>query len=135
MKKLISVLLFVIFIGVGFLAHEAFAADIHLGWDANDPAPDGYRIFQREEGGVYDNYAPVWEGSGTIASITLPDTDVDKKYYWVVRAYDNDLEGANSQEIGVTLKPDGSYVFPAEPQGFEAQYIIYNNGGIIYLNK
>ena len=44
---------------------QSFSAQATLAWDPNDPAPEGYRIFQRIEGQTYDYSQPVWSGPGT----------------------------------------------------------------------
>ena len=40
----------------------AMAASITLAWDANDPVPDGYRLFRRVENQAYNYSQPVWSG-------------------------------------------------------------------------
>ena len=90
------------FIGVnaGFSA-DAFTvpqtAEVTLAWDPNDPTPEGYRIFQRKEGETYDYSQPVWTGSATTG--TVYNLEWNTAYYYVVRAYDSDLESADSEEV------------------------------------
>lgn len=85
---------------VGFSA-DTYAvpqtAEVTLAWDPNDPIPEGYRIFQRTEGQAYDYGQPCWTGSDTEGSIY--NLDWDTTYYFVVRAYDGDLESADSEEV------------------------------------
>ena len=70
-------------------------AEVMLAWDPNHPAPDGYRIYQRTEGQSYDYSQPSWTGADT--SGTIYNLDWDTTYYFVVRAYDDALESADSE--------------------------------------
>ena len=72
-------------------------AEVTLSWDPNDPTPEGYRIFQRMEGQSYDYSQPCWTGSDTQG--TVYNLDWDTTYYFVVRAYEGDLESADSEEV------------------------------------
>ncbi len=73
---------------------------VTLAWDANDPAPDGYRIYQRTDGQAYDYSQPVWTGSAT--SGTVYNLAGDTTYYYVVRAYAGSLQSADSEEVSYT---------------------------------
>ena len=44
-------------------------AEVTLAWDPNDPAPDGYYIYQRTEGQSYEYSQPCWTGPGTSGSV------------------------------------------------------------------
>ena len=70
---------------------------VTLAWDPNDPAPEGYRIFQRTEGQAYDYTQPVWQGSNT--TTTVYTLEYNTTYYFVARAYDGDLESIDFPEI------------------------------------
>jgi List-Bact-rpt repeat protein len=72
-------------------------AEVTIAWDANDPAPDGYCIYQRAEGQSYDYSQPCWTGPGT--SGTVYNLDWDTTYYFVVRAYAETQESADSEEV------------------------------------
>ncbi len=72
-------------------------AEVTLAWDPNDPAPDGYRIYQRKEGQSYDHSQPCWTGQAT--SGTLYNLDWDTAYFFVVRAYVGASESADSAEV------------------------------------
>ena len=72
-------------------------AEVTLAWDANDPAPDGYRIYQRTEGQSYDYSQPSWTGSGITG--TVYNLDWDTTYSFVVRAYAGEHESADSAEV------------------------------------
>jgi hypothetical protein len=43
--------------------------EVTLAWDPNDPAPDGYRIFQRMEGQSYDYSQSCWSGPGNTGTV------------------------------------------------------------------
>ena len=75
-------------------------ADVTLAWDANDPVPDGYNIYQRAEGGAYDYSQPVWTGSAT--SGTVYNLAGETTYYFVVRAFEGSLQSADSEEVSYT---------------------------------
>lgn len=62
----------------------ALAADIRLAWDPVDPAPTGYRIYQRTGGESYDYSTPLWEGPESTCMVTVPD-GVESAF--VARAY------------------------------------------------
>ena len=72
-------------------------AEVKLAWDANDPAPEGYCIYQRKEGEVYDYSQPCWTGSATTGTVYNLDWDVT--YYFVVRAYAGTQQSADSEEV------------------------------------
>lgn len=94
--------------GVGFSADTygvPQTAEVSLAWDPNDPAPDGYRIYQRADGQSYDYNQPCWTGPGTTG--TVYNLEWDTTYYFVVRAYAGSLESADSQEVSfVSATPD-----------------------------
>ena len=72
-------------------------AAVTLAWDPNEPAPDGYCIYQRAEGQSYDYGQPSWTGSGT--SGTVYNLDWDTTYYFVVRAHAGAFQSADSEEV------------------------------------
>ncbi len=74
--------------------------EIALAWDPNDPAPEGYRIYQRLEGQAYDYTQPVW--TGTNATGTVYNLEYDTTYYFVVRAFEGTLESGDSNEASFT---------------------------------
>jgi hypothetical protein len=81
--------------------------------DTNSPAPDGFRLFIRQQTGVFDYKAPVYEGANKRAPITLP----DGKYAAVVRAYSGTVESSNSNEVLFTIEPDPpAMVIPGRPR-------------------
>lgn len=91
----ITILLLVSLISLSF--GIAQAADVTLRWDPNDPTPDGYRIFVRDEGHQYDYNQPAWEGQATSATIhNLADSVV---HHFVVRAFKGNITSADSNEV------------------------------------
>ena len=60
----------------------AFSANVTLQWDANDPAPEGYRVFAREGSQSYDYVHPIWENNLTTCTLTGLTEGVT--YYFVV---------------------------------------------------
>ncbi|MGD8701156.1 MAG: hypothetical protein PVH26_01880, partial [Desulfosarcina sp.] len=103
------------------LPSMARATEVALAWDPNNPSPKGYRLFQRTEGQSYNYTQPVWEGTNT--SITVYNLEYDTAYYFVVRAYDGDLESADSGEV--------SFLAPSPPTtNFAISASVNGNGSI-----
>ena len=75
----------------------ANAVSVNLNWDANQPAPDGYRVFARLAHQEYDYDNPTWQGSSN--SCTLNNLESNTTYFIVVRAYDGSLESMDSNEV------------------------------------
>ncbi len=70
---------------------------VTLAWDGTEPAPDGYRLYQRAEGQTYDYSQPVWTGTHT--SCTVYNLAYDSRYYFVVRAYLGAEQSGDSNEV------------------------------------
>jgi hypothetical protein len=87
-------------IGLLVLMGQANAASVTLAWDANDPAPDGYRVFQRIEGEAYDYSAPVNTEPITGTTYMVDGLAAGEKYFFVVRAVVGDDESGDSNEVG-----------------------------------
>ncbi len=97
------------------------AGQVTLRWDANEPTPEGYKIFARAEGQPNYNYAaPAWVGPETTASIELTEGDL---YYMVVRAFEDVLESPNSEEVNYSMPSVGINV----PSGFNVERVIIIN--------
>ena len=115
MKKRIALIL----ISAMFLAAPAMAAQVKLAWDANNPAPTGYRIFTRQAGQQYDYTKPAWQGAATTCTVTVPD---GAESFYVARAYVTGTatgkteESSNSNEVVALTKP-------AAPKGLIMQAI------------
>lgn len=93
--KLILLFLFIFFCFVSSL----HAMDISLQWTPNsEPDVAGYKVYYREQSQSYNYNAPYWE---TIEpKCTIYDLDIEKTYYFVVRAFDNDgFTSDNSNEV------------------------------------
>ncbi|MEJ2039266.1 MAG: hypothetical protein P8X55_10065 [Desulfosarcinaceae bacterium] len=73
------------------------AAQVTLAWDANNPTPDGYRLYQRLENQNYDYARPAWRGSAT--TCTLNDLQDGARYYFVVRAFSGSQDSGDSNEV------------------------------------
>lgn len=105
--KINQLSLFLVLVLSVLIATSTFAADVQLAWDPNDPVPEGYRLFQRIEGGVYDYTQPVItdnsDASGNIpASITTTKVSGLQEctsYFFVVRAYVGAEESGDSNEV------------------------------------
>ncbi len=96
-------------------------AEVRLAWDPNDPAPDGYRIYQRAEGESYEYGKPVWKGpenSGTVYNL-----ERDTTYYYVVRAYAGSQESADSEEVSFVARSP-------EPTTYQISSVAGDHGAI-----
>lgn len=115
--KLYRVLSIFVF-GVLLLAmsyQNAASAQVGLRWDPNDPNPEGYKVFTRADkehdrfGLAYDYQDPqptLEDPDGLIPySITRVDIELpgipmqEVTYFFVVRAYDGELESPDSEEV------------------------------------
>jgi chitinase len=103
-KLTIRSFLIVLFLSlVSVVINTTFAhssAGVTLRWDANDPAPEGYRVFAREADDSYDYDHPLWEKNLTTCSLTGLTEGVT--YYFIVRAYEGELESVDSEEVSYT---------------------------------
>ena len=114
------------------------AAQVTLEWDANDPVPEGYRIFQRVSGQDYNYTSAAWNGAGT--SCTIDNLGEGITYYFVVRAFDGTRVSGDSNEVSYTAPvappvdtdSDGDGVndsvddFPADP----TEWLDTDNDGV-----
>jgi hypothetical protein len=82
-------------------ALPAFAAvdtaQVTLSWDENIPAPDGYRLFARKLGAMYNYSAPQWSGSATATTLQIPRDSPE--YFFVVRAFNDTSTSGDSNEV------------------------------------
>ena len=90
---LVMLVLFILAITYRF----ALAADVTLEWDANQPPPTGYKLYQRLDGQAYDYTVPVWQGAET--RVNLNDLEPGIQYYYVVRAFVGENESGDSNEV------------------------------------
>ncbi|MGD8845304.1 MAG: fibronectin type III domain-containing protein [Desulfobacteraceae bacterium] len=85
---------------------SAMSAQVTLSWDPNEPAPQGYNLLQRTEGGTYDYANPVWPTDGchhTETTCTIANLTPGVTYYFVVRAYNGSDQSSDSNEIPYTV--------------------------------
>src|SRR3989304_5626283 len=104
MKKIFSFL---------FCFNTILQADsIGLAWNANTPTPDGYRLFQRINTGVYNYSTPIIPSgisNGNIPSnttqVTINDLNANeiKTIYFVVRSHRDSGVYSSSQEIPIII--------------------------------
>lgn len=94
---LMLLVIIVVLLSLFFSLARANAASVTLAWDANDPAPDGYRLFMRTDGAEYNYETPIWTGTAITTTVDglLPAT----LYYFVVRAFIAEDESDNSNEV------------------------------------
>lgn len=100
----------------------AGAASVRLAWDANDPVPEGYRIFVRPAGGAYDYAVPAWQGPETTGAVD--GLDRGSQYAFVVRAYQGGLESADSAEVVYTVPAENQViVYPKQPSRIIIEFV------------
>ncbi len=97
---------------------KALAAEVTLAWDANQPAPQGYLIFQRQQGAVYDYANPVWPTDGndhTETTCTITNLADNVTYFFVVRAYVGNDQSGDSNEVSfqASQPPQATYSISA----------------------
>lgn len=95
-KKKLQTFILLLLIGIPLLSNAD--TQVTLQWDSNDPAPDGYRVYGREEGQDYDYDAFWWQGDDTFDRCTIDGLDENKTYFFVVRAFIADDESGDSNE-------------------------------------
>ena len=103
---------------------SAADCDVTLQWDPNNPAPEGYRLYQRTEYQAYD-YSDYLD-TGQSTSATIVGLEEDTTYYFVVRAYvgsdvsgdSNEVEFNSSGETGGTI-PNQDTDPPEQPYTVE----------------
>jgi hypothetical protein len=95
------------------------ALGVTLAWDPNNPAPDGYRVFQRLEGESYDYSTPVWPGVGDDDSQVTATIDNLQPgvYYFVVRAYVGPDESGDSNEVQYIVPPEEDHTITSTTTG------------------
>jgi hypothetical protein len=104
------------------VAMPAAADQVTLAW-THDGA-QGFRIFQRLDGQVYDYSKPAW--SGPEKTCTIKDLVPGQTYHFVARAFDGESESADSNEVTyrvlgpVPCKPTGTKLM----RGDQMPYII-----------
>jgi len=104
----------------------ALAANVTLQWDANDPQPEGYRVFVRQDGASYNYANPIWEDN--LTECTLIGLTDGVTYHFVVRAYDGALESADSEEVSYT--PQGAVANQAPTADAGANRTVYEEAAV-----
>lgn len=107
------------FLVIVLLTNIVVAGQVTLKWDANEPAPEGYKVFARS-GLNYDYENPNWSGPETTATLELPE---GVTYNFVVRAFDGLLESPNSEEVNYAMPTGGIDA----PNGFNVTRVIIIN--------
>ena len=100
-----SILAIIFFLSISVFSH---AAQVTLAWDPNNPAPDGYQVYQRVAGQNYDYNTPVWPKAGddpVQTNCTINDLADDTSYFFVVRAYMGSNESGDSNEVNYVTSP------------------------------
>lgn len=96
MKKIIIFGLIVV-VSIFTLYSISKADNVTLQWDANSPAPDGYRIYQRITGETYDYDNPVCDTTETSCIVSGLNQGI--QYYFVARAYVGSESSGDSNEV------------------------------------
>ena len=78
-------------------AAPLYAAQVTLQWDANNPTPGGYSLYQRQAGAAYNYNTPAWTGMAN--TCTVASLQAGKTYYYVVRAYQGTTVSGDSNEV------------------------------------
>ena len=81
---------------------SAAPASVTLQWNTSTPAPDGYNLYQRVEGGTYDYTQPVNSAGITGNTYAVDGLSEGTTYYFVVRAYVGAEESSDSNEASYT---------------------------------
>lgn len=105
---------------IAFLAIFAFAGvvladqQVTFQWDdVNSPAPEGYRLYIRDQAGNYDYAAPAYDGAVKTFTMTL----ADGNWAAVVRAYVGTNQSGNSNEVIFSVSPQPpAVIVPGRPQ-------------------
>ena len=127
---------FLIILGSLFLSDPAFAITLKLLWDAPDPSPEGYEVYERIKGETYHYNNPICRGTDTYCTKKIDEDNVkenldkdDVIHYFVVRAYIGNQFSANSNEVafnpsqiyqddsnGDIIREEVSVVWPIDDQ-------------------
>ena len=94
--KILTLTLFLL-AGIPLTIHAD--CEVTFRWDANNPAPEGYQLYGREEGQDYDDDDPWWQGDSTFTQCTIDRLSENKTYFFVVRAFIGDEVSSDSNEV------------------------------------
>lgn len=96
-RKILQTL--IIFLLIGFPLLSNADIQVTLQWDPNNPTPEGYRLYGREEGQNYDYANFWWQGDSSFNQCTIGGLDENKTYYFVIHAFAGNNESGDSNEI------------------------------------
>jgi hypothetical protein len=117
MKKIIWIISLMLFV----LATGVKADKVTLAWDSEGIVPDGYRLFQREEGNNYDYANPIKEilNNQTQTEVIVNGKPNEKvKYLWVIRSFKGNDTSGDSNEVNFIVDK----INPDPPIDLEASY-------------
>ena len=77
----ILTLTLLLLIGIPLTSHAD--GNVTLRWDANNPTPEGYQLYGREEGQYYDDDNPWWQGDSTFTQCTIDGLSENKIYFFL----------------------------------------------------
>lgn len=116
MNKILAIIAF-LFV---FIPLATNATEVTFMWDANDPVPEGYRLFIHSIGADYNYAEPIWQGSEITATVDIPE---GIEHYAVVRAFEGDLESGNSNEVVFTIESEPEVLYcPKRPKTLIIQF-------------
>lgn len=126
--KTLDIVVTIVIILLLFLAIFSFVLDVDaelvtLSWDPPQQEIAGVRIYQKtaKEGDAYNYDAPIADVLAPLNSATievLGEENAVLKYQWVARAYRDDIESTNSNEVSYKVVN----IPPLTPIGLSAQY-------------
>ena len=124
MKSILFTILFTLFI-VFFTITAVQAADVTLKWEYGDPTSsetaEGFRIYMAVSPNDFDYNMIAWQGTGY--TTTLSGFTVGTTYQFVCRAYNGNLESANSNIVVYTIpEPSQVVVYPQQPRSLIIQF-------------
>jgi chitodextrinase len=75
---------------------SALTHEITLTWDSSNDPVSGYKLFSRRDNETYDYNNPAYDGSENLSKVEV---NADSTWYFVVRAYTDDTESGDSNEV------------------------------------
>jgi hypothetical protein len=138
-RKIFRKPFFLIIFGSLFLSNPAFAITLKLLWEASNPVPEGYEVYERIKGETYNYNNPICRGIDTYCTKKIDENNVnenadkgDVTHYFVVRAFIGNQFSADSNEVsfnpsiiyqddanGGIMRGEVSVVWPSDDQGVD----------------
>ena len=116
MKKYIAILFAILFV----FASNVFAADVTFQWDYDQAVNQvtGYKLFITEDGSAFDYTSPTWfNADAAIKTAVISNLTEGVKYHAVCRAYKDDIDSADSNEVIFTVPEQQQTIeVPAAPK-------------------